>query len=235
MESYTFGHYPTPLSGECTSPGDARIDNLIDTLRPIDIFTDADEPRIPVRKQLFDQLASLVDNSLSYNLRQNIMDEYRQQAERDRLWTNLTDAMQAAEEAERLAQDNFRTNLAIYDTAARARGIDLAVYIPPSGWEIQAETNGTDWTVGWGHFDENKTHLWVDDQTMWGDKSIAEWGYHNPTPPETEYDACTISSNSPPPLEPIIEESSDDDSGYETALESPIPVHPIIIKIDEVD
>lgn len=71
MESSTTAFSSTPCvsgGGERTAPSDARVNELIDTLRPVDEFTAADEPRIPVRKQLFEQLCSLVDPSNSYDL-----------------------------------------------------------------------------------------------------------------------------------------------------------------------
>lgn len=73
-----------------------------------------------------------------------------------------------------MATDNFRSVLAIYDTAAKIQGIDLAAHVKPCGWPAKYYS---DLTSGWGQDDSQKVALWADDQFMWSDKTISEWGY----------------------------------------------------------
>lgn len=181
--------------GYHTAPSDERVDRLIDTLKPIDPNTPDDEPRIPVRRRLLDQIRGLVDSSNAYHVEQAIEEEFRQQEERDKIWTSLHEAIECLEILDRMAQDNFRINISVYDTAAKLQNIALVHYERPSDWGIGPQ-EPTVWTeVG---------SFWADDKVpdSW-DWSLPDTNDSPAPPTHSDSSDSEESFSSLPPLEPI--------------------------------
>lgn len=164
-ESITNSH-TLPHTGIRTHPSDPRVFSLVDTLRPIS--TQTDEPRAPVRARLLEQLCSLVDEENAASVRDWIDHEFAEQEQRDRLFTSLSEALAALEQVDSIANETFRTTLAMYDTTAQILNVDLSIYQEPNPWEDDSTSTGV-----WGNENHDVDQVWA----SWGDDVVTSNGW----------------------------------------------------------
>lgn len=219
--------------GYTTSPHDGRVDDLIRTLEPVNYNDSNEEPRIPIRRRLTEQLDQLMPRFPSTNISFLIDAEFEEQRIRDRLWENTYDSLRELEKADRIGRDRFRALIASLDTAARLQSINLDTYTPhydwgqssdePTVWSDDSEwnSNGESWDTA---FDEQGRNV------EW--QEGASWETFNPSTMYFADDIVTSNTGGWGPDTLTLSPSSDTDSDSSYYSAPPLAT---IEEVDELD